>query len=775
MWIFKVTQLKQLKIAAAMLCYILILVGFYMVSLHSYLLFHCIVEIFSVCVAFSIFMVVWNSRFFVKNGYLLFIGIAYLFIGILDLTHTLAYEGMGVFPKYGSNLATQLWISARYMESASLLIAPFFLRHRLKVQIALPVYLLMFIGLLLSIFYWHIFPACFFEPTGLTLFKDISEYIIILILAASLILLLKEKNRFDTKVIQLVSWSIGLTMISEFMFTMYTGPYQSVNMIGHLLKLISFYLVYKALVETGLKEPYNLLFRELKVNEQKLREARDELEARVRQRTTELSQSEERFRLIAETIPDVFWMSTPGIEKIIYVSPVYEKIWGRTCESLYESPLAFIEAVHPKDIDTVNAVFGDNAKDSWDLEYRIIRPDGFICWIRDRGFPIRDDHGNIRMMTGIATDITRRKQMEIFLEEQSRNMDAFFEHTITPVLFLDRDFNFIRVNRAYARACQRDISEFEGHNHFEFYPHEENRRIFEEVVRTKIPYEAYARPFSFPEHPEWGITYWDWTLVPILNNSGDVGFLVFSLEDITDRKKSHDKILADQEKLRQLSSELLMVEEKERRKLAVDLHDSVGQILALLKIELGGLLRSEIPDESAETIKHILEHTTEAIKQTRTLTFEISPPELYTIGLESAIEALARQFTEERNLHCRFQMTSDPDPLTELIKIPLYRSVRELLMNALKHAKAKTVDIIVCRVDNDIQIVVEDDGKGFNVSQLNETSNVKRSGFGLLSIRERLGYIGGGLDIQSGDGHGTKITLRVPLVENTVHRKELQL
>ena len=117
-------------------------------------------------------------------------------------------------------------------------------------------------------------------------------------------------------------------------------------------------------------------------------------------------------------------------------------------------------------------------------------------------------------------------------------MEAFFRHSFDCLVFLDKDFNFIRVNEAYARACGRDVSEFPGHNHFEFYPDEENEAIFREVVRTKTPYQAVAKPFTFPDHPEWGTTYWDWTLVPILDAAGEVEFLVFSLDDVTRRKQS---------------------------------------------------------------------------------------------------------------------------------------------------------------------------------------------------------------------------------------------
>jgi PAS domain S-box-containing protein len=126
------------------------------------------------------------------------------------------------------------------------------------------------------------------------------------------------------------------------------------------------------------------------------------------------------------------------------------------------------------------------------------------------------------------------KQAKDALFEQSRILETFFTSTVTPLVFLDRSFNFIRVNDAYARVCQRKASDFPGRNHFEFYP-SDAKAIFEQVVETRVPYQAIARPFAFPDHPEWGTTYWDWTLTPIIDTTGEVEFLVFSLNDVTER------------------------------------------------------------------------------------------------------------------------------------------------------------------------------------------------------------------------------------------------
>lgn len=241
-----------------------LLVGLYLTTHVNYLLFHALSEVFSIVVAFSLAMIAINSRRYIESPYLLFIGIAYLFIGLLDLLHTLAYKGMPVFSDY-DYYANQLWIGARYMESISLLAAFTYLykERRVNVSATMAVFTLVTAVLTASIFYWKIFPECFIDGQGLTPFKKISEYVICGILLVNIRLLTVNKARFGAGVYRLLMGSLICTIISELAFTFYISNYGFSNLIGHYFKIFSFYLVYRAIIVTGIEEPYELIFREL--------------------------------------------------------------------------------------------------------------------------------------------------------------------------------------------------------------------------------------------------------------------------------------------------------------------------------------------------------------------------------------------------------------------------------------------------------------------------------------------------------------------------------
>lgn len=314
----------------------LILLGLYVTSRHDYLLFHSLAEMFSIIVAAGIFAIAWHTRRALGNNYLLFIGIAYLFVAAIDLLHTLAYTGMGVFTGYGTNLPTQLWVSARYLESTSLLAAPLLVRRKIDARLVFIGFAIISSLLLVSIFDWKTFPVAFVEGTGLTTFKKASEYAISLILLAAACLLYWRRSLFEPTVLRLLLASILVTIVSELTFTLYTDPYGLANVLGHLLKIVSFYLIYKAIIETGLTRPYDLLLGSLARREQALRETADQYAALVG------NLAEAVFRIRDGT---VVWCNS-AVEKVYGYTQ--EELTGKGASFFYPdnmAPAEFLEEV----------------------------------------------------------------------------------------------------------------------------------------------------------------------------------------------------------------------------------------------------------------------------------------------------------------------------------------------------------------------------------------------------------------------------------------------
>ena len=242
----------------------------YLVSLHNYLLFHSIAEGFSIVVAFGMFTVAWHTRKYSENGFLLFLGIVYASVACIDLLHMLSYEGMGIYIVDESDRATQFWVAARFIQSMSLLIAPFFLQRRLKPVVILPVYGALLLFVVFSIIWWRIFPRCFIPDGGLTQFKKISEYVITIIFAGAIFTLSSRKIRLEKSTYLLLTASILVTMVSETSFTLYRDPYSFANMLGHCLKIVAFFLTYRAVVAGTLEKPYGILFNNFIATQRKI-------------------------------------------------------------------------------------------------------------------------------------------------------------------------------------------------------------------------------------------------------------------------------------------------------------------------------------------------------------------------------------------------------------------------------------------------------------------------------------------------------------------------
>jgi signal transduction histidine kinase len=509
---------------------IAILLGLYLSSLYSYLLFHSVVEVFGILIAFSIFLIAWNSQRFLDNNYLLFIGIAYLFVGFIGLLHTLAYKGMGVFHGYDADLPTQLWISARYVQSFSLFVAPLFLGKKLKVNLILGGYTAITVLLLGTIFYWGVFPVCFIEGVGLTPFKKVSEYVICLILVASLVWLNQKRKEFDPNVLRLLFLSLLISIASELAFTFYIDVYGFSNLVGHFFMVASFYLVYKALIETGLRKPYNLLFRNLKQSEEELRRAKDDLEIKVTERTRELRNANE--------------------------------------------------------------------------------------------------------------------QLQIELAERQRAEEA--------------------------------LRESEG-------------------------------------------------------------------------------------RLRYLSSQLLLAQENERKRIAGEIHDGLGQLLHIIKSRAENLFGRMNKSKESGVVEDLIPVIQESIQEARRIQMDLRPSILDDLGILATLSWFFREFQKTySNIRIEKEIDIKEDEVAAPLKTVIYRIFQEALNNIAKHSKADHVHLSLRKTDGMVELIIRDNGQGFVLEEAQSVVSSRR-GLGLTSMRERAELSGGSLKIESVKGAGTVICAKWPL------------
>lgn len=524
--------------------------------------------------------------------------------------------------------------------------------------------------------------------------------------------------------------------------------------------------------------------------------------AELRRRQEALAESERRYRHLFEASPDAVAVLVDG--QFVDLNPAAVRLWGATsAQELVGRPL--LDLVHSGNWpDLVHASPQVQAEKPLPVaQTRIVRLDGELLDVEVSANVIRYDGRRavqliVRDMTNrrklleslsrtrrqlerrvrertarltqtihsLRTEAARRIAAEQSLHQRSRLLEAFFRHSSTPLAFLDRHFNFIRVNEAYARACQRDTADFPGHNHFEFFPDAENQAIFEQVVRTKRTYETYGKPFVFPDHPEWGTTYWNWRLTPLLDDAGEVESLVFDLEDVTERTQSEQRLQAlnqmlrrRTQQLRSLASDLTLAEQRERQRLARLLHDHLQQLLVGAKFRVSSLHKVQDPlvVQLAQEIDDLL---TQSIAASRSLTAELSPPILHEAGLIAALQWLCAWTRDNHGLHVRCALDQRAEPQSLDIRLLLFQSVRELLLNVIKHSGVKTARLDVAAVDNQVQVVVSDDGQGFDLSTV-ESDRGSR-GFGLFSIQERLDLIGGRFTIESAPGRGSRFTLLAP-------------
>jgi PAS domain S-box-containing protein len=538
-------------------------IGLYLTSLYSFLLFHTLAEFFSIIIAGTVFVLAWNARRYIANGYLLLIGISLLFVGIIDTLHTLSYTGMGVLLEFDSNLPTQLWIAARYMQSLSFLAAIFFVRRQIRASILVAIYSGITALIFLSIFYWDIFPTAYIEGVGLTPFKIYSEYVIVGILAASIFLLYRKRDAFEPSVRRFLVAALIFSMIAELALTFYISIYGLSNLIGHYFKIAAFFYIYKAIIETGFIRPYNLLLRDYKAREetliqniglqkrleQKAQQAADEAEQRARELDAVFQAMVEAVVVYDETGQAV--RSNPALRKMYGFDPVtttrkemLEWLKIRTAnDTLYTS----------ESLPSGRALNGELIRNEL---MKFVNTEGQEYQVLASGSPIYIQD-QLRGAVAVWHDVTEqeqaaRRQAELMAEnKRQREMLARLlnEAPVGIVFFQGDEHRLILVNASFLQIAGLDCDPT-GRTIAETFPDRVDpiAGMLNDVYQTGQSIRRVDEPNQFTNADK--ICYFTYTMTPLFGNQHQVEGILMMVTDTTKEVQARQALDAERARLK---------------------------------------------------------------------------------------------------------------------------------------------------------------------------------------------------------------------------------
>ncbi|MDT7042211.1 PAS domain S-box protein [Candidatus Nitronereus thalassa] len=470
------------------------------------------------------------------------------------------------------------------------------------------------------------------------------------------------------------------------------------------------------------------------------------------------------YRQILDAINDMVLVKGPG-SKIMWANKAFRDYYGMTnseLQNMIDAPFNdpdYTEQYLKDDefVFTTGKVLNIPCEP-------VTNCNGNIRYFHTVKSPILDPNGKVARLVAVCRDITKERHTKALIREGERRWQAIFDQAPTGIAILDSlSGQFQHINKRYCDIVGFPLEEMLALSFKDItYPDdlppdlENMQKLLSGKIRTFQMEKRYIRK-------DGALIWVNLTCVPLWLDENDPRQHIAIVEDITERKKYEAMLIDQQGKLKRWAVLASKAQERERQRIALGLHDEIGQILATLKLRLRNSREQKdvlITVGQIKDINHLLD---EAIRATRSLTFELGSPILYNLGLLAALQSLVEK-TSERHPDIQFivEICQEPPNLEMEIATIIYRAIQELLRNIEKHAHPQTVTLRVTKDKNYLCITVEDDGAGFPVVQtLGENLSLKK--FGLFSINEQLKSIGGAFEIQSIQGKGTQAIILAPL------------
>jgi two-component system sensor histidine kinase UhpB len=421
------------------------------------------------------------------------------------------------------------------------------------------------------------------------------------------------------------------------------------------------------------------------------------------------------------------------------------------------------DVTHPLDRPAIDVKLADliaGRIDRFSMEKRYVGANGEVRWVTCSAAMVHPPLGGPKFTIEIADDITERKRINEALREREELLEAIFEHAPIGIAITDMDARYVRANRRFLQMLgytEEELYRLTGWDVAYAGDIELNRKLREELFAGEREDYSWERRYVRKN----GEVLWTGNTVALIRDgAGAPRYAIALVEDISQRKLDHAAIHATAERLQALTRRLVEVQEGERRDLARELHDRVGQTLTAMHINMD-MIRTRLAEHDDPLIRSRNDDSIElidaAFKAVENVMYELRPPMIDEHGLVAPLQWYARKFTERTGV--RVEVRGDEcwrcGPEVELA---LFRIAQEALNNVARHAQASNVAIDLREIGPDIVLTIEDDGVGFD----RDADRTGEAGYGLVTMDERSEGVGGAFEAHSEKGRGTRITVRVP-------------
>ncbi|MFW5490229.1 MAG: MASE3 domain-containing protein [Desulfovibrio sp.] len=702
----------------------------------SFLLFHSVVELFSVAIALGTFFVAWNTKSIIDNGYLLTLGIGFVFVGFVDLLHTLAYQGMNIFPGYNEpELATQLWLVGRSLLAGAIFGGLIFLRRKAPAIKIFFVFFATTLGLLALVFTGY-FPSCYRPEIGMTPFKIWSEIIFCVVFLASILRIYMARSEFHPYIVTYLLLFLLFSTISEVFFTLYTSVYGLPNILGHLTKLTAYFFLYKALIQTGLARPYAALFHRLK-------------------------NAEEKYRSIFNHAPmGIFRSSADG--KYLEANPACATIMG------YDSPEQMVREV--KDISLQMYETSEcratmlrslsMAAHYQVHELRLRRRDN--TWFDARMYVKRvPETDGVPLYEGIVMDVSEEKRAMRELEYERTKYIGMVDNSPDYIVRYDQALRRQYMNPAVERAFEVNAENFLGKPFFEtILPKGLDKEKYAETLRAV--FESGEEAVLGQElETVYGNIHMDLRLTPEFGSDHTVRSVLMVGRDVTQFRNLEQQLRQAKESAESANvakSEFLANMSHEIR---TPISGILGMVELLNKSELTGKQRQcvDMITDSATSLLTIINDILD-LSKIEARKFELKPLDFDLVGIMEKTLAPFHIIAEDKGLDLRLEIPEgmpeavhgDPERLAQIVK--------NLVSNAIKFTDKGSIKVrahLAADLGDGMEILfsVTDTGSGIpkdkidglfkKFSQLDASYSKQHGGTGLgLAISKNLSELMGG-------------------------------